>query len=445
MQIANKVSDAGGRSFYVGGYVRDKLLGIDNKDIDIEVHGVTPNQLEEILDSIGERISIGESFGIYNLKGYDIDIAMPRKEENRGTGHKDFDICVDPFAGTYNAALRRDFTINAMMEDVLTGEIVDHFGGKEDLKNGVIRHVNEKTFAEDQLRVLRGAQFAARFEFEIADETINICQQMSLGDLACERVMSELTKALLKADKPSIFFERLRQMNQLHEWFPEVEALIDTPQNIKFHQEGDVWTHTMMVMDAAAKNRDKVPDPLAFMLAALCHDMGKPVSTSVDEEGIVHSYLHEIKGLPIVKTFLNRLTSEVMLTKKVVNTVSLHMKPNVLANNKSAIKSTNKMYDQSLDPYSVIYLAKADYDGMIAPIELPDFTPFLLERLDVYNEYMARPHVMGRDLIKAGLKPGNDFKELLAHAHKLRLAGVKKEAALKQVMALSQKQKGKKK
>lgn len=148
-RIAEYVRDAGGRTFYVGGFVRDRLLGIENKDVDIEVHGIQPATLYSILEKTGEPLSYGSSFGVFALKGEDIDIAMPRREHATGTGHRDFEIDVDPFIGTLEAARRRDFTINSMMEDVLTGEIVDHFGGRRDIDEGVIRHIDPDTFIED--------------------------------------------------------------------------------------------------------------------------------------------------------------------------------------------------------------------------------------------------------------------------------------------------------
>jgi tRNA nucleotidyltransferase (CCA-adding enzyme) len=203
MQIARLAAAHGGHTYYVGGFVRDALLGKENKDVDIEVHGITPHCLEEILDSLGQRMAIGESFGIFGLKGYSLDIAMPRKEEARGQGHRDFDVFVDPFLGTNGAARRRDFTVNALMMDVLTGEIVDPYGGQEDLKAGVLRHVCDETFPEDPLRVLRGAQFAARFGFIMAPETIELCSRMDLSTLPKERILMELEKALLKAERPS--------------------------------------------------------------------------------------------------------------------------------------------------------------------------------------------------------------------------------------------------
>ena len=177
-RLAGEVAAAGGRAYYVGGFVRDRLMGKECKDVDVEVHGLTPVQLETILDSLGERTVMGASFGVYGLRHYDLDIAMPRSETCTGRGHKDFTIFVDPFLGTEKAAMRRDFTINALMEDVLTSEVIDHFGGQEDLRQGIIRHVNDRSFGEDPLRVLRAAQFAARFGFQVAPETVTICRSM---------------------------------------------------------------------------------------------------------------------------------------------------------------------------------------------------------------------------------------------------------------------------
>lgn len=436
-KIAAIVAQKGGSTYYVGGFVRDQLRKKPNKDVDIEIHGIRPGELENILDSLGERQAIGESFGIFNIKGYDLDIAMPRKEENRGSGHKDFDVFVDPFIGTYKAAIRRDFTINALMQDVLTGEIVDHFGGVNDLTNGVIRHVNDTTFREDPLRVLRAAQFAARFEYEVADETIDLCKQMDLSALPNERIMGELGKALLKSKKPSIFFESLRRMNQLSVWFPELEQTIGIEQNHKYHAEGDVWTHTMMVLDEAVQFRDKVGAPLGFMLAAVTHDFGKAVCTEM-VDGEWHAYKHEELGMPLIRTFMKRLTNEKDQTKYVLNLSKLHMRPHMLATAKNAtIKASNRMFDASVDPQALICLALADSLGKIDPNGYVSDEVFFDERLAIYNEYMSRPYVMGRDLIDAGLEPSERFTKYLKLAHKLRIAGVEKDIALRQVLALA--------
>ena len=433
-KVAEQVDAAGGRTFYVGGFVRDKILGKENKDIDIEIHGITPEKLCEILDSVGKRTEMGASFGIYGLRGCDLDIAMPRMEEATGRGHRDFAVFVDPFLGTEKAARRRDFTINAMMEDVLTGEVVDHFGGVEDLKNGIIRHVNPDTFVEDPLRVLRGAQFAARFEFTIAEETVELSRNMDLTALASERILGELEKALLKAARPSVFFEEMRKMEQLDDWFPEVKALIGVPQEPAFHLEGDVWNHTMLVLDQAAGLREQAANPLGFMLAALTHDFGK-VSTTELIDGRIRSFGHDTEGIPVAKAFLQRITNEVKLNRYVLNLVEHHMKPHAKAMQKSGIKSTNKMFDQSVDPAGLILLARADHLGRPGFELDEEIEDFLWERLDIFKEMMARPFVMGADLVAAGLKPGPEFSGILAFAHKLRLAGMEKESALKQTLA----------
>jgi len=433
VEIARQVAARGGRSFYVGGYVRDALMGRENKDVDMEVHGVTPQQLKDILDGLGQRITIGESFGIFNLKGYSVDIAMPRREEARGAGHRDFDIFVDPFIGTEGAARRRDFTVNALMQDVLTGEIVDHFGGREDLQAGVLRHVNDASFAEDPLRVLRGAQFAARFRFAIAEETVALCRAMDLRPLPRERIEGELKKALLKAEKPSVFFETLRKMEQLEHWFPELAALIGVPQNPVFHGEGDVWNHTMLVLDEAAKLRHRVQEPYWLMLAALTHDFGKAVCTE-ERNGVIHAYEHEERGLPLAEDFLRRITSENKLIRYVLNLVELHMKPNTAAEANASPKTTMRMFDRALDPEALLCIALADDLGRIAEKPTGANEPFLRQRLEEFRELMARPHVMGRDLIEAGLQPNEDFSLLLEYAHKLRLAGIPKEEALRQTL-----------
>lgn len=433
-RLAQTVAREGGRVYYVGGFVRDRLLGRENKDIDVEVHGVTPAQLEAILDTLGHRMQIGESFGVYALKGYDVDIAMPRCENATGRGHKDFAISVDPFIGTKKAATRRDFTINAMMEDVLTGEIVDHFGGQEDLKNGLIRHVNDLSFAEDPLRVLRGAQFAARFRFAIAPETIALCRTMDLSALSRERIEGEMKKALLKAEEPSIFWNEMRRMNQLSHWFPELEALIGLEQSPKFHPEGDVWTHTLCVLDKAALLRHRAVQPFPFMMSALCHDIGKAV-TSEEIDGVIHAYKHEVEGLPLVEQLLTRLTGEKKLIAYVLNMVENHMRPNTMARHQSSLKATNHLFDDSLEPLDLILLAMADAQGTGTYVPDHSSEAFLLERLDKYRGLMQKPAVMGRDLIEAGLKPDSTFTDLLAYAHKLHLAGVPKELALRQTLS----------
>lgn len=223
--LASKVKEKGGRAFYVGGYVRDLLLNIPNKDIDIEVHGIAEKDLVAILNEIGEVDYYGRSFGIYALRHEDIEVALPRSEKVLGTGHRDFEISVNPDMGYKNAALRRDFTINALMMDVLSHEILDYFNGTDDLNKGIIRHVNDVSFVEDPLRVYRAAQFASRFGFKIDERTVELCKGIDTFVLSRERIEEELKKALLKAERAEIFFECLKEMNQKDVWFKGVNNL----------------------------------------------------------------------------------------------------------------------------------------------------------------------------------------------------------------------------
>jgi len=435
-KLATLAAQNGGRAYYVGGCVRDALLGIESGDVDVEVHGVNRQKLEAIIDTLGTRLEYGKSFGIYSIAGSSLDIAMPRKERATGKGHRSFDIDVDAFLGEMNAARRRDFTVNALMQDVLTGRILDFFGGTDDIRNKTLRHIDKDTFVEDPLRVFRAAQFAARFGFTVSEETIELCRGIDVSTLSSERVYLELEKALTKSPKPSVFFDVLRKMNKLSPFFAELEALIGIKQNPKYHTEGDAYTHTMMVIDAAASFRDKVNDKTAFMLAATCHDLGKAVSTEY-ESGNYHAYGHEKKSVALADTLLRRLTNEKAVIKYVKNLTALHMKPNALAGANASLKSTNKMFDESIDPEALIYLGVSDGIGKLPAS--PSNEEFLFKRLDTFREIMARPFVTGDDLVSSGVVPSESFSEILSYAHKLRLAGVEKESALRQTLAYARK------
>lgn len=430
-KIAEKIKEKGGRVFYVGGYVRDSLLNIKTKDIDIEVHNISYDDLIDTISELGEVVEHGSNFGILSLKKHNLDIALPRKEFNTGRGHKDFKIYTDPFIGTYKAAKRRDFTINALMKDVLTGEIIDHFNGLQDLENKIIRHIDDDSFVEDSLRVLRACQFASRFNFKIADETINLCSKMDISSLSKERIEEELKKALLLSNKPSIFFDYLRQMKQLNFWFKEINDLINVKQDPIYHPEGDVYTHTMIVLNEASKYLNEVSNPYSFMLLALCHDLGKTVS-SFEDNGRIHAYNHENSGVEIASKLLKRFSNNKNVKKYITNMIKLHMKPNVCFRNNAKEKTTNAMFDEAIAPIDLIYFAMCDH---ISNETIDTRKQFLFERLNIYNELMKKPEVTGDDLIKAGLIPDERFKETLEFAHKLHLSGIDKDNALKQALS----------
>jgi tRNA nucleotidyltransferase (CCA-adding enzyme) len=234
----------------------------------------------------------------------------------------------------------------------------------------------------------------------------------------------------------------MRDFNQLSYWFPELEALIGVPQNPKYHSEGDVFVHTMMVLDQAAGLKEYASNPLAFMFSALTHDFGKATATEIID-GEIHAYAHEEKGLPLVEAFMKRLTGEVELRKYVLNMTKLHMKPNVLASVNASVKSSNRMLDDSVDPAGLICLAIADGLGKTSAQEYVSYNDYFKERYEIYREYMARPYVSGKDLIDSGIAPCKEFSDYLAYAHKLRLAGVPKESALKQTLSYARANSGK--
>ncbi|MDY6069364.1 MAG: polynucleotide adenylyltransferase, partial [Opitutales bacterium] len=248
--IATQAAALGGRAYYVGGCVRDSILGVHSKDTDVEIFGLSPEQIEKVLSKKFHFEAVGKSFGVWILKGLDIDVSMPRKERKNGLGHKSFEIIGDPNLSPKEACSRRDFTINAMLRDILSGEIIDPFDGQKDIEKKIIRHTSDK-FAEDPLRVLRAMQFAARFNFDVAPKTVGLCSNIPMENLPKERVFQEFKKLILKGKKISKGLAFLRDCNWV-KYFPELSAMVGCPQDPIWHPEGDVYTHTMLCMDSFA-------------------------------------------------------------------------------------------------------------------------------------------------------------------------------------------------
>ena len=212
-EFLKALSEKGAKTYYVGGYVRDKILGKENKDIDIEIHYITEEEFLDACKSFGLDIKLcGQAFGVYKavIDGQDIDFSFPRTEKLIGTKHTDFEIAVDPFIGEEKASMRRDFTINALMMDTQTGTILDFHKGMKDLEDKIIRHTSDK-FSEDALRVYRAAQFASRFGFTVAPETLELCERIDVAHLPQERIQEETYKAFTKGT-PSIYFDILKSI-----------------------------------------------------------------------------------------------------------------------------------------------------------------------------------------------------------------------------------------
>ena len=431
--LATKVAQAGGRVYYVGGYVRDQILGKENKDIDIEVHGISQDKLYETLSQYGKVDLQGKSFGVFRVGRYDIDISQPRRERKTGEKHTDFDVDVDPFMGTKEAAKRRDFTMNALMKDVITGEVIDHFGGLDDIKNRRIKHVDDKTFTEDSLRVFRAAQFAARFGFDVAPETKKLMSTLDLSELPRERVNEEMKKAMTKSEKPSIFFDVLKETNQLDVWFPEVKRLINSPQNEHYHPEGDTYVHTMMVIDNLAKVKKNTEKPYELILGGLCHDFGKPATLTWNEQKQVHQNIgHAEAGLPIAEEFLDRVVHDNSVKDYVLEVVKNHDEPLKLFTMKSKNIKTNKFFDGLKNPEDLILVTCADRTNA-SESEVEYYKDWLTDKLSEYKDLMKEPQVMGRDLIELGMKPSPEFSEILADAHARHLRYEDKDSVMRSI------------
>lgn len=434
LKLAKEVQMAGGKAYYVGGYVRDLFLNKENKDVDIEVYNITPEKLKQICSRFGKVDEVGVSFSVLKVHGYDLDITMPRKEQQTGLGHKDFSVSVDPFMDKREAASRRDFTMNALMKDILTGEVIDYFGGKSDLSKHIIRHINDKTFIEDPLRVFRAAGFAARLNFKIHEKTLGLCKNIDISGLSKERIFEETNKVLKKAEKPSIYFKYLYDMKKLNIFFPGIERLHGVQQDSAYHPEGDAFIHTMQVLDHAALIREKVENPLGFMYSALFHDIGKPDTTVFDERKRRWTSIeHDIVGVDIAEKELQRITSDKNLIRYVKNMVGLHMQP-ALITKKARPRTTNRMFDKCLYPNDLLLLSICDQAGRREISQ--DTIDWWIDRLNRYYFVISRPEVTGDDLILLGYKPGPGFSKILEKCHDIHLAEVPKEDVIRQLPSI---------
>ena len=432
-KLGEIIRAAGGRAMLVGGCVRDELMGVEPKDWDVEVYGVEPQRLRDILDKFGKVDAVGEAFTVYKL-GSDLDVALPRRERKVGRGHKGFVIEGDQHMSFAEAARRRDFTINAMLEDVLTGELIDPFGGAADIKNNILRVVSGETFPEDSLRVLRAAQFAARFEFKIEEETARICRGIDLTDLPKERIWGEFEK-LLRAPKPSVGLRQLYDLGVVEQLFPELAALVGVPQQPEWHPEGDVDVHTLLVTDEARKLIDDLPyaRQMTVMLGALCHDFGKP-STTEFFDGKWRSHAHDVAGVEPTLRFLDRLGIFTLdgydVRGQIVQLVRYHLLPGMFYKSPPGDGSFRRLA-RKVEPDLLYRVAKADSLGR-NPAWLPKEKWFTSEAqewfigkvrgLSIEKEAPKRI-LMGRHLIDLGLKPSPEFKRILDAVYELQLDG----------------------
>jgi tRNA nucleotidyltransferase (CCA-adding enzyme) len=426
--LAGAVGRAGGRAVIVGGWVRDRLLGRPSKDIDIEVFGLPASRLLPLLREFGPVETVGESFTVYKLG--QIDVSLPRRESKTGRGHRGFEVRGDPHLSLTDAARRRDFTVNAIAWDPLTGEYLDPWGGRGDLERRVLRAVDLRTFGEDSLRVLRAVQFAARFEFEIDPDTRTLCRSIPLDDLPAERIWGEIEKLLLLPRRPSLGLEAARDLAVVDRLFPELAALIGCAQEPDWHPEGDVWIHTLMVVDRCRDVIDDLPPAKqsAMMLGAVCHDFGKPVTTAwVD--GRIRSFNHEDAGVEPTLAFLDRLNINSIggypVRGQVVGLVAHHLKPGMWFKVSDEVgDGAFRRLAQKVDLELLTRLAKADCLGRAGTFDCRAMDWFLTRARSLGVEHRPPPPLLrGRDLLEMGLVPGPRVGEVLRQVYERQLDG----------------------
>ena len=436
LKLAQRVHLAGGRALLVGGCVRDVLMGGEPKDWDVEVYGIEPHGLRALLEEFGRVDVVGEAFTVYKL-GTDLDVSLPRRERKTGRGHRAFIIEGDPAMTFEEAARRRDFTVNAILEDPLTGEIIDPFNGRIDLQNKILRAVSNETFAEDSLRVLRAAQFAARFEFDIEAETIELCRSIDLTDLPKERIWGEMEKLLLRARRPSIGFRWLERLGAFDQLFPELKALIGVPQEKEWHPEGEVDIHTWLVVDRARELIDDLSyaRQVTVMLGALCHDFGKPATTEFIE-GRIRSRGHEEAGVAPTESFLDRLNIHTLdgydVRSQVVALVRDHLKPGEFDKKRDEVgDGAFRRLARRCELELLYRVGKADSLGRNAEW-IPREQWFTAEAQDWFiaharelnvEEKAPAPILMGRHLLKMGLTPGPRLGEITRAVYEMQLDG----------------------
>jgi tRNA nucleotidyltransferase (CCA-adding enzyme) len=426
--IALAVREAGGRALLVGGWVRDRIMGRDSKDIDIEVFGLPAEKLKPLLESLGRVESVGESFQVF--KAGDIDVSLPRRESKSGTGHRGFEVTGDPSLGIEAAARRRDFRINAIFWDPLTDEHLDPFDGRRDIEDRMLRVVDPATFCDDSLRALRAIQFAARFEFALDATAHDLCRQVPLDDLPSERVWGEIEKLLL-ARRPSVGLALALELGIVAKLFPELKALDGCPQEPEWHPEGDVWVHTLQVVDQARTRIDDLsrPQQLTIMLGALCHDLGKPTTTKFSE-GRIRSLDHEEQGVEPALALLDRLNVHSIdgydVRAQVVGLTAQHLKPGAWYKVRDEVgDGAFRRLAAKVDLELLARLAKSDCLGrQPGTFDCTAMDWFLDRARQLGVEHKPPgPILLGRHVLELGLTPGPRVGEIVKAIYEQQMDG----------------------
>ncbi len=410
-RIAENVRDSGGRALIVGGAIRDRILERPVRDIDIEVLGLDLEKLEEILCPYGRTMRIGRSFESIRIARLDVDFSVPESPE-----------C--DFA---EASRRRDLTLNSMGFDPLTGEVLDPHDGKRDIERRILRATDPLRFGEDPVRALRVARLCSELSMRADSTLIDLCSEQDLSRVPGERIFSEIRRTLLDSPRPSTAFRFLEESSLLR-FFPELKALVGVPQDPRWHPEGDVWVHTLMVVDAAAKLRAGNAEDPPLMFAALCHDLGKP-DTTVSESGGGRAFGHNRRGAQITRSFLARMRAPSALTERVEGLVEHHLAPAQFVQNGAGPggyrRLARRLEGAGLCLAELERLARADHLGRGVPearrAEFSVGDRFLAQASAHGVEAGARPDVVrGRHLIARGIEPGPGLGKILQRCRALQ-------------------------
>ena len=427
--ILNAIVDAGGSPLFVGGCVRDEFMGIESKDIDVEVYGLPADSLVAVLRKFGKVDEVGVSFGVIKLTTADddFDFTLPRTDNKTGEGHKGFTVEVDHTLTPEEAAARRDYTINSMAKD-MDGTLVDPYKGRDDIHDKILRATSD-AFGEDPLRVLRGFQFAGRFDMTVDRKTAGMCFDLldEAHTIAVERIYGEVLKWALKSTVPSKGLYFLRDTGWSH-LFSELHDLIDLPQDPVWHPEGDAYVHTALVCDAARDIavRDKLSDEdrLVLILAALCHDLGKAKTTAMID-GRWRSPGHAAEGADLTRSLLAKMGFGESIIKQVVPLVVEHMAH-------IGIEPSDKLVRRMavrVQPSTMLQLCRlmeADHSGRPPlPAGRPENVAKILVICGKLNVASSKPEplVKGRHLVAEGLSPGPQFSVILDRCYQAQLDG----------------------
>jgi len=365
-----------GRALLVGGAVRDMIMGLPHptsltalqelpstssgrsgtqvKDLDIEVYGLSAQELENVLKKFGPVSTVGKVFGVLRLHGLDVDWSLPRADS---PGRKPT-VIIDPHMSVDVAARRRDLTMNAMAIDLVSDELIDPCGGVVDIKNKILRTPDARFFIQDPLRFYRVMQFIGRFEMSPDDELNALCKNMDISHVSRERIEEEFKKLLLHSRMPSLGIRWLHDSGRLHDVLPELAATFGVKQNPQWHPEGDVFEHTMQALDAAAiivQKYDNEFDKLVLLYAALCHDLGK-VTMTTEVNGVIKSIGHEKESKRFAHIMMKRITHNGDLIGAVLSLVLFHMMPLQFVSNKAKLSAYKRLANKLANKVNMLML-----------------------------------------------------------------------------------------